>query len=116
MSQNEDLTRSLELFTWATRELPIRFFGDAVLRTVCTLVEEQEFGGDEVKQIADKLTDTLMKYREKTGLGRGLAANQIGYTRRIIAVLFGDEPEVMCNPTLVESEGFGSYWESCISS
>jgi len=83
---------------------------------VSTPVEEHEFGGVEVTRIADELTATLIKYREKTGLGRGLAANQIGYTRRIIAVLFDDEPQVMCNPKVVSSEGLGSYWESCISS
>ena len=116
MSHNEELTNSLELAVWTARELPIRFFGDIVLRTVSTPIEEQEFGGDEVVQIAHELTDTLIKYREKTGLGRGLAANQIGYTRRIIAVLFNDETQVMCNPKTVSSEGLGSYWESCISS
>jgi len=116
MSQNEELTKGLELFTWVANELPIRFFGDAVLRTTCTPIAEDEFGGDEIKQIATELTDTLSKYREKTGLGRGLAANQIGYTRRIIAVLLDDEIEIMCNPRPVSSQGMGSYWESCISS
>lgn len=116
MSQNEELANSLDLFAWTTRELPIRFFGDAVLRTVSTQIDADEFGSNHVKQIAEELTNTLKKYREKTGLGRGLAANQIGYARRIIAVLFDDEVEIMCNPSVVTSEGLGSYWESCISS
>jgi peptide deformylase len=116
VTQNEELINSLELFTWTARELPIKFFGDAVLRTVSMPIEVEEFGSDQVKQIAVELTNTLKKYREKTGLGRGLAANQIGYARRIIAVLFDDEVEVMCNPGVVTSEGLGSYWESCISS
>src|SRR5690242_16882171 len=103
MSQNEALINSLELAAWTARELPIRFFGDAVLRTVCAPVEEREFGGDEVRQVADELTSTLMKYREKTGLGRGLAANQIGYTMRVITVLINDAPQVMCNPRVVSS-------------
>lgn len=116
MSQNEDLVNSLELFKWAASELPIRFYGDEALGTVCTPIEVGQFGGDEAVQISDVLTDTLMKYRAKTGMGRGLAANQIGYTRRIIVVLLEDEPLVMCNPSLIVSEGLGSYMESCISS
>ena len=116
MNQNEDLINSLELFKWAARELPIRFYGDVALGTVCAPILKGEFGGAVLLQMANELTDTLMKYRKKTGMGRGLAANQIGYTRRIIVVLFEDEPLVMCNPSLVESEGLGSYMESCLSS
>ena len=112
----QDLQNSLRLFAWTARELPIRFFGDEILHTVSQPIIKDEFGTEAVKKIADELSDTLAKYRKHTGMGRGFAANQIGYDKRIVAVLFDDKPEILCNPEIVNSEGVGSYWESCISS
>lgn len=116
MMSDQDQRVNMEQFGWAARELPIKFFGDPILRTVCDPVGKEEFGDDTVKKIATELVDTLQKYRARTGMGRGLAANQIGHTKRMVAVWFDDEPEVMCNPEVVSSEGLGSYFESCISS
>jgi peptide deformylase len=113
---NTGLLRGLEVFAWTARELPIRFFGDEVLWSVCSPIEDHEFGTSAISTIADELLATLSEYREHTGMGRGLAANQIGYTRRIAVVQLGDKPEVLYNPEVVTSEGLGSYWESCISS
>lgn len=66
-------------------------------------------------RIADEMVDTLIKYREHTGMGRGLAANQIGYEKRMAVLWVDDSPVVLCNPQVNSSEGRGSYWESCIS-
>lgn len=112
----QDLQSSLELFSWTARELPIRFFGDEILQTVCQPIGKDEFGTKTIKKIADELTGTLTKYRKHTGMGRGLAANQIGYDNRIVAVWLDDKPEILCNPETISNEGLGSYWESCISS
>ncbi len=112
----QEFQASLEQLDWTIQELPIRYFGDPILHTVCQPVGDNEFAEESTISIADELLDVLRKYRERTGMGRGLAANQIGHTKRIIAVWFGDSPEVMCNPEMVSSEGMGSYFESCISS
>jgi peptide deformylase len=112
----QDLQSSVELFAWTARELPIRFLGDELLKTVCQPVGKQEFATNDVKKIADELLAVLTKYREHTGMGRGLAANQIGYNKRMVAVWLDQKPEVFCNPEVVSSDGLGSYWESCISS
>lgn len=110
------LIDSLELFKWTAKKLPIRFFGDEVLRQTCEPVKGREIGSPEIKQLIKSLTDTLAQYRRHTGMGRGLAANQIGHAKRIIVVWLGDEPSVFINPKLASSEGMGSYRESCISS
>ncbi len=112
----QDLQNSLELFAWTARELPIRFLGDELLKTVCQPVGKQEFETKNVNEIADELLAVLTKYREHTGMGRGLAANQIGYNKRMVAVWLNQKAEVLCNPEVASSEGLGSYWESCISS
>ncbi len=112
----QEFQSSLEHFAWAIRELPIRYFGDPILHSVCQPVGENEFAEESTISIANELIVVLSKFHERTGMGRGLAANQIGYTKRMIGVWFGEAPEVMCNPELVSSEGTGSYYESCISS
>lgn len=114
--ENQGILASLEEFEWMASELPLRFFGDEILHKRCEVVGEDEFGSEPLQQIVGLLTDTLTKYRSRTGVGRGIAANQVGYAKRVVVVWIGDEPEAFINPKLVSSSGVGSYWESCMSS
>jgi peptide deformylase len=114
--ENQGILASLKEFEWMANELPLRFFGDEILHKPCDAVEDQEFGSEPLQQIVASLTDTLAKYRSRTGVGRGIAANQIGHPKRIVVVWLGDKPEAFINPKLVSSSGVGSYWESCMSS
>ena len=47
--------------------------------------------------------------------GVGLAANQVGVERRMFVYDIGDGPEVVINPTILESRGEWSYEEGCLS-
>lgn len=111
----EGLDESLALASWMNQSLPMRFLGDPILREVCEPVASYEFGTKHVANITAELVSTLKQYRERTGIGRGLAANQIGYSKRIIAVWWDIQPEVMFNPEVHTTSGMGSYWESCLS-
>jgi peptide deformylase len=113
---DDNIQESVDLLDWTVKNLPIRFFGDEVLKDSCKAIHKHEFGTPELQEAIDMLQGTLDKYRQHTGMGRGIAANQIGISKRIIVVWLKDKPEVMINPKLVSSEGVGSYWESCISS
>lgn len=59
----QDSQSSLELFAWTASELPIRFLGDELLKTVCRPVGKQEFETEGVQKIADELVTVLTKYR-----------------------------------------------------
>ncbi|PJE65123.1 peptide deformylase [Candidatus Saccharibacteria bacterium CG10_big_fil_rev_8_21_14_0_10_47_8] len=107
---------ALDNASWLGSNLPIRFFGDPVLRTVCKPVTNKEIKNGSAKKWIDELTDFLKKYRTKTGAGRGLAANQIGISKRMILLWQSDGPSIYINPTVVRSTGEGVYPESCISS
>lgn len=111
-----DLLDDLDNAKWIASTLPMRFFGDSILKEVCTPFSEEEFNGEEMKVLANVLLETIKTYRNHMGTGRGIAANQIGSNRRMIVVWLGDEPEVFVNPEPVNLEGEGSYWESCMSS
>ena len=107
---------SLKSAEWVAANTSIRLFGDAVLSAVCTDVAINEFENESTQSIQDELISTLTNYRKQTGLGRGLAANQIGYSKRIVVVIFDAQCEVLYNPKVVETKGSASYWECCLSS
>lgn len=115
LQYNTEILDDLELFKWTAENLPIRFLGDEALKKVCEPLSPEEISSETTKDLADTMINVLRQFRDKTGMGRGLAANQIGATKRMIVVWLGDGPEVFINPELVKEEGQGSYWESCIS-
>jgi peptide deformylase len=78
--------------------LPIRMLGDRVLRRRADEVEEVD---DEVRRLIDDMFET-MRHAE----GVGLAAPQVGVSRRVIVVDVHEEATpafAMINPRLVES-------------
>ena len=116
-TNHQGILGSLETFRWTMTELPkFRFLGDEALKQKCTPFKEEEFGGEEMKKLAEEMVDALKKHRAETGMGIGLSANQIGTTRRMTVIWLEEEPEVFINPEPVKLEGKGSYWESCMSS
>ena len=74
----------------AVRE--IRKIGDPVLREKSKDIEKID------DKIIDLVNDMLGTLNEKGGVG--LAAPQIGITRRVIIVNFGDETKVFINPEI----------------
>lgn len=102
--------------SWMQANLPeLEYFGASVLNERCREFEESEFGGAEMSQLASKLEQTLRTYREYTGTGRGLAANQVGSNKRMIAVWLEDTMVFAVNPKATQLDGTGSYFESCLS-
>ncbi len=110
------IATALQEAEWLTATLPIRLFGDPVLTTPCRPVTESEISSGQAKTWADQLVDFLTAYRAKTGVGRGLAANQLGISKQLVLVWLDTGPEVYVNPKADSSEGRGIYPEACISS
>jgi peptide deformylase len=88
---------------------PIRTFGDPVLR-----LETKPITGitDSVRTLAEDMIETMYD-----APGVGLAANQIGISRRIAVFDAQDElgPRVMINPEIVETSGEIEQEEGCLS-
>lgn len=64
------------------------------------------------KQIIVDLKDTL-KYHKDTCVG--MAANMIGYSKRIIIVNMGFFNYIMVNPTIINKKGQFKAIEGCLS-
>lgn len=106
------LGKNNETFQKVLSEIPeIAYAGEPVLRTPTAQVSLEEG-----LEVAKRLTDILLKYRSVTGLGRGLAAPQIGESKSVFITYVDDVVEVYMNPTIVESSVEKNYFrELCIS-
>jgi peptide deformylase len=87
--------------------LPIRIFGDPILRQRAREVDNVD--GALVRLVED-MVETMY-----AAPGVGLAANQVGVERRIFVYDIGEGPNAVINPVIVESSGEWSYDEGCLS-
>ncbi len=86
----------------------IRTYGDPVLASKAATVTDIDA---KVVRIVDEMFSTL--YRSDSGIG--LAAPQVGIQRQIFVWDMGDDPLVVINPEIVESDGEWVYDEGCLS-
>jgi len=86
---------------------PIRTYGDPVLRT-----RAKDIGviDDGVRRLADDMIETMYD-----APGVGLAAPQIGISKRIVVFDAGDGAKVLINPELLETSGAWAFDEGCLS-
>lgn len=91
----------------------VLLLGDPRLHEVCEPIEpgEVEF----LKAVVEDLHDTLMDRRQSLGVGRAIAAPQIGVMKRLV-YMHTDEPVVFVNPVLDEmSNELIELWDDCLS-
>lgn len=88
---------------------PIRTFGDPVLRLETKPVT---YVDDVVRALVRDMIETMYE-----APGVGLAANQIGITRKIAVFDAQDGlgPRVLINPEIIELSGEWEYEEGCLS-
>ena len=93
---------------WHAWPYSIRTFGDPVLKTKAAPVADID---GKVGRLVDDMFDTL--YGSDNGLA--LAAPQIGVQKQVFVWDFGEDPKVIFNPEIVESDGEWVYEEGCLS-
>lgn len=69
-----------------------------------------------LRTVADDLHDTLLDFRARHGVGRGIAAPQIGVLKRLVVLDLGVGRLNLVNPRIVDrsAETF-SIWDDCMS-
>jgi len=90
--------------------LPIRKFGDPVLREKCKRVTSF---GSSIQKLIDNMIETMQE-----NYGAGLAAPQVGKVIRLIVVLDLDsdgDPFALINPEVVKKSGERVVDEGCLS-
>ena len=83
--------------------LEIRTYGDPVLNQATRDVDEID---GRVAHLAETMIETM-----RAAPGVGLAANQVGVSRRLFVYDAGDGPVTVINPRLVEADGEYVYLE-----
>ncbi|MCP4582691.1 MAG: peptide deformylase [candidate division Zixibacteria bacterium] len=96
----------------SSKILPIRLYGDEILREISTAVDN--FNGE----LVDILKSTILSM--KHGKGLGLAANQVGISKRFFAIDLSyfdvvKEPIIIVNPEIAEISGSMIGEEGCLS-
>lgn len=86
----------------------IRIFPDPILRKKCRPVRRVD---DDVRKLAVDMVETLVDAE-----GVGLAANQVGVLKRVIALhLPEEEPYWLVNPEIIRQNGQREIEEGCLS-
>lgn len=94
----------------ASRE--ILLLGNPKLYEVSSSIKKSEL--DEIKEVVNDLHDTLMKFRAKHGVGRAIAAPQIGIFKRLL-YMYINEPIVFINPTIeFQDDEKMEVWDDCM--
>jgi len=90
--------------------------GDPRLREAATM-HNFASSTDNLPGLIEDLRDTLTQARKETGYGRGIAAPQLGVSRRVIFLqLPGAEPWPLINPQITQrSEEKVIVWDACLS-
>lgn len=92
-------------------EVPIRLYGDPVLREECEPVGNVNDG---IREVVNDLVDSVVKAE-----GLGLAAPQIGVPKRVIVVLESPAEDrkylAVINPEIVSACGEETAEEGCLS-
>ena len=92
---------------------PILQLGNPDLHRVCRPIGKEELAFASL--VVDDLHDTLLDFRQRHGMGRAIAAPQIGAFVRIVYMHIG-KPTVFINPTLADlSEQRMTIWDDCMS-
>jgi len=86
---------------------PIRTFPDPVLSMTASTVTEFD---DDLARLVEDMFDTM-----SDAPGVGLAAPQIGVSKRLFVADIGEGPLVMVNPTIISTEGRWKFEEGCLS-
>ena len=86
----------------------IREYGDDVLAKPCKEVKEIT---PKIKELVDDMLETMYEAN-----GVGLAAPQVGILKRIVVIdVTGEDPIVMINPEILETDGEQTGYEGCLS-
>jgi peptide deformylase len=102
--------------TYNQYEMPVREIlrlGNPGLFHVCDSVTREEL--DEMGSVAMDLHDTIMDFRNRTGMARAMASPQIGVYKRMIYMHI-ERPVVFINPVLSDlSADMIEMWDDCMS-
>ena len=95
------------VYPWTMAIFPIRTFPDPVLSMTASEIAHFD---DDLVRLVDDMTETMYE-----APGVGLAAPQIGISKRIFVADAGEGLFVMINPSITATSGRWKFEEGCLS-
>lgn len=93
---------------------PILQLGNPRLYEVCAPVAQGEL--DSMRAVVSDLHDTMAEFRRAYGVGRAIAAPQIGLLKRVVYMHVDGESTTFINPELLDlSDDMIELWDDCMS-
>ena len=107
----------LKIYKHCTGVREIFAYPDPILRKVSTPVNAIDVNIISLSQsmIATLRYRSLIGFFQEAFLGRGLAASQVGISKRLIVCGLYGEVKVLINPEIIEKRGIYSGYENCLS-
>lgn len=91
----------------------ILLIGNPVLRKKSENITEFD---QSLEQLVVDLKDTIIGFQKRKGMGRGIAAPQIGVLKNVLYLHLPDRSFALINPEIVsKSEETFEVWDSCFS-
>ena len=91
----------------------ILLLGNPLLRVKSFKVDKID---EQIKNLITDLFDTLVDFQMHKGLGRAIAAPQVGVLKRVIFVNTEERSFALLNPVIIKrSEDKFKVWDSCFS-
>jgi peptide deformylase len=87
--------------------LDIRMYGDPVLKVKTAEISDVD---DALVRLCDAMVQAMYEAE-----GLGLAAPQVGVSKRFFVYDLGEGPETLINPQITEADGEWYYDEGCLS-
>ena len=110
-------TGFLKIYKHTTGVRKIFEYPSSILRKISTPVNAID---DKILSLSHQMISTLRYYSltgffSKAFLSRGLAASQVGVSKRLIVCGIYGEIKVLINPKIVEKRGIYSGYENCLA-
>ncbi len=92
----------------------ILLLGDPRLYEISTPVEQEEL--PKIREIVPQMAAVIQEFRATYGLGRAIAAPQLGIMKRLIVMHVDNNTTAFINPTLSDySDEQLEIWDDCMS-
>lgn len=90
--------------------------GERELTMNCLPIAPTQLRSPEIQAMKENLFHVLRKFRAQNGFGRSIAAPQLGYPFRLIALHYNNTDTTLYNPTIIDHslETF-TMWDDCLS-
>lgn len=90
--------------------------GEKILSVNCSFITKDEMKSEVIQSMKKDLFLVLKNFRAAMGFGRAVAAPQVGYSYRFVALIYNGTETALYNPKIIDhsTETF-TMWDDCLS-